>query len=135
MVSAHEIDGHVTPLAEVEEFFDPLVLRRRGPAYRNFRMDVLERPRGRSVKLEILLASSPPEGAEVRFVPYLEWPGRDFLCSVASYGTRHQLVDEFRPCVVAFRRSDVRPIVKNRRRSGRERFGHETELDEGLHSD
>ena len=94
---------------------------------------------------EAVLFGETPEDVEVRLVPDLEAPGLDLIRAVAVGPVLDERLDEGVPLFVFLRRGhvclppedgvlvEVGAFVLEA--VGRELFGHESELDEGLHAD
>ena len=93
------------------EAIDPGRLRRRGSADAKPRIHGLQRSRRRVVKLvvRLLLRIARPE-IEVRLVPDLEIPLRDFVDSVAIDQMLREVRNEIAPFLIACRRRNDRLV-------------------------
>jgi hypothetical protein len=122
MLGAHKIDGHVAPLAELEKLFNPSVARRRRSADSQRRVDLLDGVRRDPVQLEVVLLGARPR------------PLRHFQEAVPPDPMGRERGDQTQPLFVILGRCDVAAVMEDGLRSGRERRGHEIQLDERPHA-
>ena len=134
MVRGHEVDRDLARLAEREELFNPSVACRRRSAYFQRRVDVLDGAGGDAIQLEVVVPGAAPECLQIRFVPHFEEPRCHFLDAVALDPMRHERVDQGRPLRVIPRGRHVAAVSEDGLGSGRERRGHEAQLDEWPHA-
>jgi hypothetical protein len=116
---------------EVQEVGNPAGGSRRGAADGEPLVDRLDGAHGGLVEPEVVRLRARPEDLEVRLVPDLEAPARDFLRAVALDEVRGERTDERRPFVPVARDGDARAVLEHRRRRVLgEPTRHERQLDD-----
>src|SRR5579864_8210456 len=117
--------------AVAEEPVDPGGLSSRGPANAEARIHAFQSAGGDIVKLIIgcLFRIAGPE-IEVRLIPYLEIPLRDFVDAIPLDQVASELRDQIAPAIPVLGRGYDRRIPKSLDRLLRSQlFGHEAQLD------
>src|SRR5665213_3816022 len=135
MVRANEVDRRPVPPAKSEELRNPFVLRRRRAADSQSLIHLLYRLHRKTVEFEVIRLRACPERFEIGFIPHLEKPHADFVDAVTLDPMPYQLADELGPLGVILGRRHISAVMEYGLAAGRERRGHEAQLDERLHPD
>ena len=130
-----KIHRHFALLAEIEELGNPFIFRRRRAAHLELIVHLLYRLHAEAVELEVVSLRASPERRQIRFVPHLEKPGTDFVDSVSLDPVGYEPGDKLRPLRIVFGWRHIRAVMENCFATGRQRRGHEAQLDKRLHPD